>query len=99
MRNDNPTAEYQVDSPNAVTSEKRLNFFLERNRSELERNGWVSVGYIHGDLNTSGGLTKATSSASSGSLLNGNKFRIVTEFRKTEIRKKITRVGTIYRLS
>ena len=48
VRNDNSTAAYHVDSPNTVTDEKRLNGLLESNREELERNNWMSVGYIHG---------------------------------------------------
>ena len=48
VRNDNSTAVYQVDSANAVTNEKRLNSFLESNRGELERDNWLSIGYIPG---------------------------------------------------
>ena len=47
-RNDNSTVVYQVGSVNAVTNEKRLNNFLERNREELEKNNWLSMGYITG---------------------------------------------------
>ena len=53
---DNSTLVYQVDSANTVTNEKRLNGFLGSNREELERNNWLIVGYIHGSLNTPGGL-------------------------------------------
>ena len=42
-----------------------------------------------GGLNTSDGLTEAMSSHSSGSLLNKNSFRIVTEIQKGEIRRKL----------
>ena len=49
----------------------------------------MSFGYIPGNLDTSDGLTKAMYSASLGSLLGGNKFRIVTEIRKAEIRKRL----------
>ena len=58
-------------------------------RSELERNDWLIVGYIPGDLNTSDGLTEAKYSASLGSLLNENAFRAVTEIQKNEIRQRL----------
>ena len=41
----------------------RLNGFLESNREELERDNWLSIGYIPGGLDTSGGLTKSMSIA------------------------------------
>ena len=53
----------------------------------------MSAGYIPGGLDTSGGLTKAMSSASAISLLNGASFRIVTEIQKGEIRRKLTASG------
>ena len=48
VRNDNATLVRQVDSANAVTRGERLNGFLESNREELERNNWLSIGYIPG---------------------------------------------------
>ena len=51
---------YRVDSVTTVTYEKRTNGFLESNREELAQNGWLSVGYIPGDVNISGGITKKT---------------------------------------
>ena len=47
------------------------------------------VGYIPGDINTSVGLTKSLSSVNLRSLLSGHTFRIVTEWGKKEIRRKI----------
>ena len=89
VRNDNSTVAYQIDAVNAVTNEKRLNGFIESNSERLERNNWLIVGYIPGNLNTSGGLTKAMSRASFGILLNGNSFRSVSEIQKDEIRKRL----------
>ena len=48
VRNDNSTVAYQVDSVSTVTNGKRLNGLVESNREELERNNWMSIGYIHG---------------------------------------------------
>ena len=62
VRNDNSDAAYRVDSANTVTNEKRLTGVLESNREELEQNNWLIVWYIHGDINTSDGLTKSLSS-------------------------------------
>ena len=87
--NDNSTAAYQVDPSNKVTGGKLLTGFLESNREELGGDGWRSVGYSLGNLNTSDGLTKAMSSAGLRGLLNGNKFRIVNALRKAEIRKRL----------
>ena len=47
----------------------------------------MSVGYIKGNMNTSDGLTKAKSSANLRSLLNGNSFRSVTEFKRRGLGK------------
>ena len=99
VRNDNSTAVYQVDSADTVTNAKRLNGFLQINRGGLERNKWLSVGYIPGGLNTSDGITKSMSSANSRRLLNGNSSRIGTEIQEAEIRTKITRIETLYCLS
>ena len=90
VRNDNSTAAYQVDSPNTVTNEKRLSGFLESNRWGLERDNWLSTGYIPGRLNTSDGLTKSMSSANLGRLCKWKYiFQIATEFQKGEIRNRI----------
>ena len=88
VRNDNSAVAYQVDSANTATNEKRINGFLESNRDELEQNKWLSAGYIHGDINTSDVWTKSLSSVKLGNLLDCNMFRIVTEERKNEIRRK-----------
>ena len=74
VRSDNSTVAYQVDPANAVTSEKRLAGFLESNRGGLERANCLSVGYIHGDVNTSDGLTDATDSANARSLFKRKLF-------------------------
>ena len=55
VRNGNSTLVYQVDAANTVTNEERLNNFLGSNRGELQNNDWLSIGYIPGGVNTSGG--------------------------------------------
>ena len=82
VRNDYSDDAYQVDSANTSTSEKRTNGILERDREELEKNQWLSDGYIPGDINTSDGLTKSLSSVTPRNLLSGKTFRIVTEERR-----------------
>ena len=58
MRNDNSNVVYQVESSDTVTNGGGLNGFLESTRG-LERHGWMSVGYIPGNLNTSDWPTKS----------------------------------------
>ena len=86
---------YQIDSVNTVTNEKRLNGFLERNRAELERNDWLVVGYIPGNLNTPDGLTKAISSASLRSLINGNTLRSLLKFKRLKLGNDYPHQNTI----
>ena len=88
VRNDNSDAVYRADSVNTATNEKRLNGFLESNREALEKNDWLSVGYIPGDANTSDGVTKAMSSSTMRDLVTHNTCRIVTEEAKKEIGPK-----------
>ena len=64
-----------MDSPKAIGGELK--------------DGWMGVGYIPGNLNTPAGITKATDSASSGGILNENKFRIVTEIQPAESRERL----------
>ena len=52
--------------------------FLESNSEELDQNDWLIVGYIHGDMDTADGLTRAMSSANMRNLLTRNTSRIVT---------------------
>ena len=85
VRNGNSAVVYQVDSANTVTNETRLNNFLESNRGELENTDWLSIGYIPGAMNTSGGSTKSMTGAKLRSLLNGNISQIVTENQKGEL--------------
>ena len=88
VRNDNSDALHHADSVNTATNEKRLNGFLESNREALEKNDWLSVGYIPGDANTSDGVTKAMSSSTMRDLVTHNTCRIVTEEAKKEIGPK-----------
>ena len=74
---------------NTVTREKRLNGFLESNSGGLLLNQWLSVGYIPGDLNTSDGMTKSTTSVNLRNLMADNTFQIVTEEMEDKIRKKL----------
>ena len=53
---DNSGAVYRADSVNTVNNEKRLNGSLASTREEIGQNSWLGVGYIHGDINTSGGI-------------------------------------------
>ena len=78
-RKDNSDAVYQVNSLNTVNNARRLSGLPGSNRVELGKNDWLSVGYISGDMSTSGGLNKAISSANMRNLLTRNTFRIVTE--------------------
>ena len=48
VRSDKSTVVYRVESPNTAANGKRLNGFLESNREELDRNNWLSIGYIDG---------------------------------------------------
>ena len=68
-RNDSSDAVYQVDSVNTAANEKRLHGLLCRNREELEQHSWLSVGYTHGDINTSDGIIKILSRANLRNLL------------------------------
>ena len=61
----------------------------------VDQNNWLVVGYIPGDINTPGGLTKSLSSVNLRRLLSGNISRLVTEERKKEIRRKISSQNTI----
>ena len=90
VRNDNPDALYQVEFVITATKEKRLNGFLESNREGLERNNWLIVGYIPGNINTSDGMTESLSSAHLRYLLATNIARIATGGIKKEFRRKIT---------
>ena len=56
--------------------------FLESNREELEKNDWLSIWYIPGGINTSGGLTKSATWAMLKRLLIENTPQIVTESQK-----------------
>ena len=67
-----------------MANAKRTNGFLESNMEELETNDWLIVVYIPGDMNTSGGLTKAAYSDNMRGLLTHNTSRIVTEERDRE---------------
>ena len=78
IRNDNSDASYQADSVNTASNERRWNGFLEINMG-IWGNAWRGVCYIPGDMHTSGGLTKATSSVNMRNLLTRNTYRIVTE--------------------
>ena len=78
VRNDISDAAYQVESVNTETNEKRLNWLLESNREEIQKNNWLGAGYIHGDINTPDGITKILPSVDLRSLLAGGTFRIVT---------------------
>ena len=49
----------------------------------------VESGVYRGGINTSDGWGKSLSSVNLGNLLDGNTFRVVTEARKVEIRRKI----------
>ena len=88
VQNDNTEAAYRADSLNTVANGKRPNGFLESNRGALAKNDWLSVGYIPGALNTSGGLTKAMSSTNLRGLLTRNTFRIVTEWESMKLGKE-----------
>ena len=79
VRNDNSDAVYQVDSLNTATNEKRLNVLLERNGEEVSQNRRLSVGYIHGDINSPDGMAKSLSSANLRNLLAINIPRIATD--------------------
>ena len=74
---------------------KNVRMAFEKVIGGLDQNSWLSVGYIPGDMNTSDGLTKAMSSANMRNLLTRNTFRIVTEWKKQEIRKRCPRINTI----
>ena len=87
VRGDNSGAAYQVDSVNTVTNEKRPIGAPESNMG-LDQNDWLGVCYIPGDMNTSGGLTKAMSSANMRHLLSDNTFRIVTEEKRRKLGKR-----------
>ena len=89
VRSDNSDAVHRVDSVSAVTNAKRSDGFLESNMGELVRNDWLSVGYIPGDMNTPGGITKSMYIANMRNLLAGDTLRIVAEAEKKEIRRKI----------
>ena len=61
-------------------------------------NPWLGVGYIPGDLNTSGSTTKSMSSANLRSLLAENTSQIATEHMGNQIRKT-SRGKTLHSLS
>ena len=67
-----------------VTSENRLNNFLESNREELDNADWLSIGYIPVAMNTSDGLTKSTTGAKLRRLLNGDISQIETKIKKRD---------------
>ena len=85
--NDNFAVVYQVDSANTVTNEKRLRNFSESNRAELEKNDWLSIGYIPERINTSDGLTRSMAGAKLKRLLNENISQIVTETQKGKLER------------
>ena len=56
---------------------------------------WFGFGYIHGDMNTSDGLTNAMSSSNMRSLLTSNTFRIVTEEKRMKLGKRCPQLNTM----
>ena len=87
-RGDKPDVTYQVDSVNTATNGERLNGSLESNLAELGENNCLIVGYIHGDINTSDGLTKSLSISNLRSLLSGTHFPISYGRKENGIRRK-----------
>ena len=98
VRNDNSVAAYRADSVNTVKGEKRPNGLLESNRDELGKNGLLIVGYIHGDMNTSGGLTKSLSIVNLRNLAAINVSRIVTDGKRRKLGKN-AHIQTLYSVS
>ena len=96
VRIGNSGALYHVASVNTATSEKRLNGFLERESNrEIEQNDWLSVGYMHWDMNTSDGLTSAMFSASMRNLLTGNTSRVLTGEKSRKLGKRCPKPSDI----
>ena len=87
VRNCYADAAWHVDSANTLTNAKRLNGFLRVIGGRKEQ--MVESGVYPGDTNTPDVLPNSLYSVNLGDLLAGDTFRIVTEERKKEIRRKI----------
>ena len=87
-RNDNTDSAYRVEPINFVTTEKRLNVFLESNREQLFPNKWLRDGCLPVNLNASDALTKIITSANLLALPAQNKFKVFAE-KMSEIRRKL----------
>ena len=96
VRNDNSTLVYQIGPVRKVAKAKRLDCCLESNREELGNDNWMIVVYIPGGVNTSDGLTKATSSANFGGVfLNGGSFVSLLKSKRLILRNDCPRPDAI----